>query len=108
MSQANFEVIEGTDPVVTITLEDEYTLDGAPTITFYLKPTRATADGDASVVTYSGTIIDDGTGDLPASLQIEFARVDIASPGKMFYHLDVEKAGKKDVVGYGTITIIDV
>ena len=115
-------VKEDSDPLLTIRLKKKipgggtnpYLLDGNPEVEFYVKAKLSDPDGSA-LFTYTkaaGTIviIDDGTGvgDKYSEVTIQCSSAHLAAPAVHYFHLDVIKANKRDVVMHGFFEITDI
>lgn len=89
-----------------------YTLEGSPTIEFYLKASPQAADGTAKYTIANSAIVitDDGTqaADTYSEITVQFAAADIATPGRFWYRIDVIKAAKRETVIEGPLVVRDV
>ena len=115
-------VKEDSDPLLTIRLKKKipgggtnpYLLDGNPVVEFYVKEKLSDDDVDAlfSYTTTGGQIAisDDGTGvgDKYSEVTIQCSSTHLAAPAVNYFHLDVIKANKRDVVMHGFFEITDI
>lgn len=113
MITSPLEVIEGNDPVVTLTV----TRDGEPvdltgsTLNLYVKASASTADASALFTYSSGggspkITITDATGGIAS---IAFAKADLATPGTYWYKVNVTfSTGKVETVIAGTFKVVNV
>ena len=115
-------VKEDSDPLLTIRLKKKipgggtnpYLLDGNPGVEFYVKEKLSDADIDAlfEYTKAAGQIIisDEGTGvgDKYSEVTIQCSSTHLAVPAVYYFHLDVIKASKRDVVMHGFFEITDI
>ena len=115
-------VKEDRDPLLTIRLKKKipgggttpYLLDGNPDIEFYVKEKLSDDDVNA-LFSYTKAlgqifITDEGTGaeDKYSEVTIQCASADLAAPATHYFHLDVIKSNKRDVVMHGFFEISDI
>jgi hypothetical protein len=94
-----------------------YTLEGAPTIEFYVKddpsatdPTANAGDGTPFKQTTGLTIVADGTapGATYSELNVQLAAGNVPLPKTRYYRLDVIKASKRETVKKGLFKVENV
>jgi hypothetical protein len=113
-TEADIEIVEDNDAIVVVTCR----VDGAPVnltgaqVDFFLKPTKATAETDSSVVHYStdtGEItLRTQSGGTLGQVEIRFVGTDVATPEKWRYRLDVTQAERRLTYAFGRVVVIDV
>jgi hypothetical protein len=115
-------VKEDSDPLLTIRLKKKipgggtnpYLMDGNPEVEFYVKEKLSDDDVDAlfSYTRAAGQIVitDDGmgVGDKYSEVTIQCSSAHLAAPAVYYFHLDVIKASKRDVVMHGFFEITDI
>lgn len=119
---SRIKVLEDSDPLLTIRLKKRlpeggtipYKLDGSPSVEFFAKVKLSDPDGSAlfTYTTAGGqiSIIDDGAGvgDQYSEITMQCSASHLATPQTLFFHLDVVKSGKRDVVMTGYFEIGDI
>jgi hypothetical protein len=115
-------VKEDSDPLLTIRLKKKipgggtnpYLLDGNPDVEFYVKEKLSDPDANALFLytkTLGQIIISDdgmGVGDKYSEVTIQCSSTHLAAPAVHYFHLDVIKANKRDVVMHGFFEITDI
>lgn len=108
---------ERTDPTVIwspIEYEDgagvlrPYVLDGDSLVTLYVKATKDTVDPVGIVAEIVNTGAVSSTQPTRVRAALTAAQAGTATPGTTWYHLDVVKDGRRDVLAFGPWTVENV
>jgi hypothetical protein len=113
-TETDIEIVEDNDAVILFTCRVDgqaVDLTGA-SVSFYLKPDKATEENAPTVVHYS---TDDGsiellpqTGATLGQGRVLFVGTDVANPAKKRYRLDATIAERRLTYAFGKVVIQDV